>query len=254
MPHRFYVPQEFIAGEKVTFSDEQRKQITNVLRLTPGDLVNVFDGTGREYSVQISSPASGDVLAISCPQTESPLHVTIIQSLPKGDKIEFIVQKCTEIGVSAFLIMETSRSVPRIAPEKMASRLHRWQSIAVEAAEQSGRVRVPLVSGIVSFANALDQTRMVKARLIACEAERSAHVSPQLLGGRDSDELAILIGPEGGFGPEETEAARESGVIPISLGPGSLRTETAAVVASALAILGWRKAPDVGGAHRSAPP
>ena len=240
MPHRFYVPQEFTTGEHIVFSAEQRKQIRNVLRLGPGDVVSAFDGLGRECSVRLLSSESGEILSISTPLTESSLRITIVQSLPKGDKVEFIIQKCTEIGVSSFLITEATRSVPRITADKAVTRLRRWQSIAIEAAEQSGRVRVPVVTGIVSFAEALDQTRAHDTRFIACEKERSPHVSPELLCSQESGELAIFIGPEGGYTNEETTAALECGVIPISLGPRILRTETAAIVASALAILGRR--------------
>ncbi|HEY3297116.1 MAG TPA: 16S rRNA (uracil(1498)-N(3))-methyltransferase [Armatimonadota bacterium] len=236
MAQRFFVPKARFSEERISFTDEQRKQIRNVLRLRPGDMVSVFDGSGLEFAVRLESAETGEVVGTTTPQTESLRRITLVQGLPKGDKIEFIIQKCTEVGVFEFIVAETARSVPRIAPEKMKARLSRWNSIATEAAEQSGRVRVPEVSGIVSFKQALQDTSEHAHRVIAWESERDEDVSPELVLPSGQTDLVIFIGPEGGFTAEEVGLARESGVTPISLGSRILRTETAAVVASALAI------------------
>jgi 16S rRNA (uracil1498-N3)-methyltransferase len=160
--------------------------------------------------------------------------MTLVQSMPKGERLDLILQKCTEIGVSEFLIIETERTIVRISPDKTLARLGRWRAIVREAAEQSGRALLPVVEGVSSFCEAMARAAQQPA-MIAWEGERSTSLLTALqeLGG---NELTLFIGPEGGFTTEEVDAARSLGIIPVSLGPRILRTETAAIVASALAI------------------
>lgn len=240
MTHRFFVTADRVSTEEVSFTDDQRKQMRNVLRLRPGDVVAALDGTGREYLVKIrdlSGPtALGDVLETMCPDTEPDVRLTIIQGLPKGEKLDFILQKCTEIGADKFLIMETMRSVPRIAPAKLPARLERWRAIVREAAEQSGRARMPTVEGILSFENALARAKNSNVGIIAWECERETGLISEMPSIRSAQSVAYLVGPEGGFTEEEVTMARAGGIIPVSLGSRILRTETAAIVGAALII------------------
>ena len=239
MAHRFYVPPDAISDNEVRFSGDQRKQIKNVLRLRAGDVVNVFDGAGQEFAVSlktIDDPATGVILQTTTPSTEPEVRLTLIQSLPKGEKIDLILQKCTEVGVSNFLFLETARSIPHVSPEKLPSRLERWRSIVKEAAEQSGRVRLPSVDWAVSFDEALKRISSIDHRLIAWECHEGSTLMSKLPEFKGAKDIALFIGPEGGFTEQEIEKARNAGVTPISLGSRILRTETAAIVGSALII------------------
>ena len=243
--HRFYVPADRISGDQVSFEAGQRRQMRSVLRLRPGGLVAVLDGSGREYIVQIEilddTQALGRILEAAEPAVESSVHLTLVQGLPKGERTDLILQKCTEIGVADFLIAETARSVPRIQAGKMHSRLERWRAIAREAAEQSGRTHLPTVNGVIPLADALSRTRNSDARIIAWEEEKGPSLSsilPRLAG---AGRIAYFVGPEGGFTAEEIAAARADGIAVVSLGPRILRTETAAIVGAALVIYGLER-------------
>lgn len=242
--HRFYVAPERISSDKVLFSANQARQITNVLRLRVGDIVYVFDNSGKEYATKLLAvgipQVVGEITQVTYPKTEAGLRLTLVQGLLKGDKIELILQKCTEIGVSAFVIATTARSVPRIPKERLASRIERWQSIVREAAEQSGRVRVPEVRQIVPFEEALSLTD--GEGIIAWEREKDRGISPELLEAASANSLTCFIGPEGGFSEEEVQTAMDLGIKPVSLGARILRAETAAVVASTLLIYSSEKA------------
>jgi len=242
--HRFYVPPERISYNQVLFSTNQAKQIANVLRLHVGDTVYVFDNSGKEYVAELAAvdgrEVVGEITQVTHPKTEARLRLTLVQGLLKGDKIELILQKCTEIGVSAFIIATTARSVPKIPEERLVPRIERWQSIVREAAEQSGRVRVPDVRGIVPLEEAFSLTD--GNGIIAWEEEKDKDISPELLQAASTESLACFIGPEGGFSDEEVRAAVHSGIKPVSLGARILRAETAAIVTSALLIYGSEKA------------
>ncbi|MHB0912338.1 MAG: RsmE family RNA methyltransferase [Armatimonadota bacterium] len=226
MAHRFYVPGGISEG-RVRFEPYQEKQIRSVLRLHEGDTVRVFDKSGREFTARLAAPGIAEIESEFPPAVEPELGLTLVQALPKGDKIEMILQKCTEIGVSRFMLMETERSVARIPEERLARRMERWRMIVREAAEQSGRARVPEVEGIYTLRDALAASP--EARIIAWEEEAAPLHAV-------SGEAGLFIGPEGGFTEEEVALARELGATSVSLGPRILRTETAAMVASALLI------------------
>lgn len=245
MIHRFFVPADCVSGDQVSFTEDQRKQIRNVLRLRPGDVVGALDDSGREFVTEIQelddTRALGRVVEIRTPATEASVRLALVQSLPKREKMEFILQKCTEIGVAEFLIMETARSVPKIAPSKVPGRLERWRSIVREGAEQAGRARLPVVDGVVPFRSIPARVRNYDAALIAWEEEEEATLSSELLHLTNANRIAYLVGPEGGFTADEVAAARAEGAIPVSLGQRTLRTETAAIVGTALIVYGLER-------------
>ena len=239
--NRFYLPPTSIDGDVVRFSEEQRKQIHNVLRMRTGDHVAVFDGSGNEYAVELMSSDTecfGRITGSKVLDTESSVNLTLIQSLPKGEKTEWIIQKGTEVGVSRFIFMTTSRSVPCISADKLPGRLSRWRNIAREAAEQSGRACVPEVDGILTFQQALDIAGKSSIGIIAWEEEKSETLQGVIPRLAASGDVSLLIGPEGGFTSDEVSNAKAAGITPISLGKRILRTETAAVVGAALVIYG----------------
>ncbi|HAH88267.1 MAG TPA: 16S rRNA (uracil(1498)-N(3))-methyltransferase [Armatimonadetes bacterium] len=237
--HRFYVLPQNISNNTVVFAPEQGRQIKNVLRLRAGDTVAAFDGSGQEFCVSLhfnGSQTTGNIISTCYPKTEPPVKITLVQGLPKGEKVEFILQKCTEIGISAFIFVESVRSVAQIPQERLKGRMERWRAIAKEAAEQSGRVCLPTVNGVSRFANALENVS--GAGLIAWEEERHRTLPDALERINPAGEVTLFIGPEGGWTPDEVSQAEAAGISSVSLGSRILRTETAAIVASALAIYG----------------
>jgi len=239
--HRFFVPASRISGGRISFSNEQRKQLRNVLRLRSGDVVTALDGSGREFVTKIEALdgklAIGKIMETRTPSTEPNTRLTLVISLPKGERLDLILQKCTEIGAAKFLIIETVRTVRRIAPDKIPAKLDRWRTIVKEAAEQCGRTRLPTVDGVISLEDALAQVKSGTG-VIAWEEEEETNLSSVLPRIKSADEITLFIGPEGGFTEEEVAAARAAGIIPVSLGPRILRTETAAIVGCTLIIYG----------------
>jgi 16S rRNA (uracil1498-N3)-methyltransferase len=214
-----------------------------VLRLGPGDAVAAFDGSGLEYLVRLEQvgdqQASGPIAAQRELQTEPRLTIALAQALLPREKLETVLQKSTEVGVSSFLLVASERSLPR-AESVDADRLERWQRIVREAAEQSGRAREPAIVAPLSLAESLERAGPAPV-LLAWERERRrstreafARVEPAAR----QHGLVLLIGPEGGFGPDEAALVEARGGLTVSLGPRILRAETAGPVFAALA-LSW---------------
>lgn len=238
--HRFFVPASRISGRQAVFTDEQQKQLKYVLRMKAGQDVALFDGSGREFVARLeahgpSSLAAG-IVEIREPDVEPPVKLTVMQSLPKGDKVDLVLQKCTELGASEFLIISTERSVPRISAGRLDTRLQRWRTIVKEAAEQSGRVRLPDVDGVIPFRHALARVQNYDKSVIAWEGDNDTTLFSAVGGLSGTSEVAFIIGPEGGFTADEVAAARQAGAVPVSLGKRILRTETAAIVGCAILI------------------
>ena len=235
------------AGGEVPLPEHVARQVATVLRMRPGDPVVLFDGAGGEWRAALAAVGRGSatarLLAYDVPGREPALRLTLCQALLKADRFEWVIQKGTELGVAEFVPLVTRRVVAadRVGaaggPAASESKLARWRRIAVEAAEQSGRLAVPLVHPPRSLEAALESRA---PRLVCWEDERRLPF-PAALGevvGGGSNEVAVFVGPEGGFTPEEVQAATAAGARAASLGPRILRSETAAVVAAALALLG----------------
>jgi 16S rRNA (uracil1498-N3)-methyltransferase len=237
--HRFFVSDENLAGGQVVLTGQQAHQIRNVLRARPGDHIIVLDNTGYEYVVAITDVAAqrvvGRVMDKQPAQGEPRTKITLYQSLLARGKFEWVLQKCTEVGVTRFVPVLTQRSIVRRADTITPRRLVRFRSIVTEAAEQSGRGRIPQLECPISLADALARLGAFDRCLIASPQGDSRTLRELLQAGHTEPvAVALLIGPEGGFANEELEAACAAGAIRFSLGPRILRTETAAVVASAL--------------------
>jgi 16S rRNA (uracil1498-N3)-methyltransferase len=173
------------------------------------------------------------VLASREPPGEPDVRLVLYQALIKGQRFDWVLEKGTEVGVSSFVPVVSSRSVVRPA-EASASRLERWQRIVTEAAEQSGRSRLPQVSPPVTFADALASAPGL--RLLPWEGEHDITLREALTAEGPPEAVSLFIGPEGGFPTEEVEMARQQGVRTVSLGPRILRAETAGIVAAALVL------------------
>ncbi len=232
---RFTLPPERVVDGRVTFDAAESRHLTRVLRLGPGDTVVATDGAGRDYTVRldrVGEAASGTVLAVERGAPESPLAITLVQGIPKGDKMEAIVRAATELGVARVRPALCERTIVRLEPGRWRDRARRWQRVAREAAKQCGRAVIPEVEAPRPLAECLVTGE--PADLGLCFWEGGGVPLHEALAAAAAPRSALLVvGPEGGLAPAEVEAARGRGLTVVSLGPRILRTETAgpAVVA-----------------------
>lgn len=234
LKHRFFVsPEEFTDG-MVRIVGEDARQIRVVLRLKPTDGIGVLDGMGNEYHCVLEAVRKDEVIAqvlhAITTDTEPDVHITVVQSLAKGEKVEQVIQHGTEIGVSRFLIVHTERSVVHLGGERQRERVRRWQRIAKESAEQSRRARIPEVDGVLSLSQALQRLEGSRMALLHPPAFPASLVEWVQGNGFERD-IAVIVGPEGGFTQQEVDLCERLGAKPVSLMPRILRTETAALVA-----------------------
>lgn len=219
--HRFFAP---VADGRVQFKRAQLHQIQHVLRLRAGDHVAVFDGSGTEWLARLEGNSAKLDRPLE-PPVEPQTQLTLYQALIKPAHFEYVLQKGTELGVTRFVPFLADRSVA--AAEKTA----RWQSIVVEAAEQSGRRVVPQIESLRSFDDVITESTREGVPFMpweGCDRPKLGSVH------RHSRQLALIVGPEGGFSEDEVQRARSRGAITVSLGRRILRSETAAIVAATL--------------------
>lgn len=228
----------------LTLSGENFHHTVQVLRLREGDEISVyFDGDTSEYRYGIEEilpdAAVCRLYFVKEADTELPCEITVLQGLPKADKMETVIQKSTELGAGAFVPVSCARSVVKLDDKKAAARRDRWAKIAESAAAQSHRAVIPEVAKPVSFDRALESVRDAQVKLIPYElaAEQGASMerTRELIRSvTPGQKIAVLIGPEGGFTEEEVRKACEAGFEMITLGRRILRTETAAMT-----VLSW---------------
>ncbi len=234
--HRFFLSPDAFHGEQLVFPPDIARQIRSVLRLHPGDEVLTLDGRGNAFRVALThvgkSEAGGRILERMAAGGEPAGELILCQAISKGERFEWVLQKGTELGVTVFQPIITQRTLRRQPGE---GRWARWRRIIREAAEQSGRGRLPRLLAPVSFAEALTgvQGLGILPAVMADQPVRAALADA-------SWPVTLFVGPEGGFAPEEMAEARAAGVLPVTLGPRILRTETAAIalVTLTLAALG----------------
>jgi 16S rRNA (uracil1498-N3)-methyltransferase len=227
---RVYLDAPFEAGARVTLTGSAARHVTRVLRLRPGQALTLFNGRGGEYAATIEA-LHGERVAVavgepSAIERESPLTLTLAQGVSRGERMDLIVQKATELGASRIVPLLTERSVVRLSASQAARKLIHWRAIAVAACEQSGRNRLPQIAPPLPLADFLHQPPEAGARLL---------LSPQAVA-RIQDvppapAATVLIGPEGGLTEAEQKTALAAGCTPVRLGPRILRTETAALAA-----------------------
>ncbi len=230
--HRFFVPAEWLQGGRARLQGPVAQQISRVLRLQPGAEVGLLDGSGKEYVARLDlfgpGRVEGRLVRVREGRGEPRLTLTLYQGLLKGEKLEWVLQKCTELGVATFVPVLTRRAVAR-EPDGGPLRVERWRRIVQEAVEQSGRTKLPEVCPPIPFDKACDDVLSHGAMgIIAWEREETAGLQ-RALSRAPLDSLSLFIGPEGGFDPAEVEYARSRGIVPVGLGPRILRAETAAV-------------------------
>lgn len=238
--HRFFIPPEQISGGQVALTGQNARQVHSVLRLHPGAHIQVLDDSGLEYLVELEaverSSALGRVLeSRPCP-AEPRTRLTIYLGLTQREKFEYALQKCTEAGAAGFVPVISSRTLVQ-SPEEAARKLPRWQQIVQEAAEQSGRGRLPTVHPPLRWSEALQHAAAHhEYSFLLWEGEQTTSLKTALADVQPGNKLAAIIGPEGGLSEHEAALAEEAGCIPVSLGRRILRMETAALAATLLVL------------------
>lgn len=239
---RFFVSKGALADDTVTIDGDLFRHLAKVLRLKNGSRLLLADGGGVECSGRISQIGK-EQLTVSIEErkqltvTEAGPLITLYQGVAKGDRMELILQKCTELGVAAVVPLLTSRSIPRLG-ERGSDRLDRWRRIAQEAARQSKRPAIPHIAEISGFAEAINQAEQ-PLKLLLWEEERTNRLKPLLAAIPSPPSIALLVGPEGGLSAEEADIALAAGFVPITLGQRILRTETAGLAMLAILQFYW---------------
>lgn len=231
--YQFFVEPGAITENRVSITGKDVNHIKNVLRMKEDEEIAVSNGVdGREYRCGILSLGEDEILCevrfVKEDVVELPVRVYLFQGLPKADKMELIIQKAVELGVHEVIPMATKRAVVRLDAKKEKTKLSRWQSIAEAAAKQSKRACIPQVTAVNSFKEAVNRAAAMEVRLIPYEmAEDMSYTRAVIKSIEPGQSVAVFIGPEGGFSPEEIAYATENGVNPVTLGKRILRTETA---------------------------
>lgn len=230
--HRIHTPLALEPGEEITLTGKPAHYLGRVLRVVPGQTIVLFNGDGRDHACEICRPGKNsltlEVLSRLPAKPESPLHITVVQAVSRGERMDQTLQKCTELGVMAFQPLWSERVEVRLKGEKLEKRRSHWQGVVVSACEQSGRAVIPPVlqpSGLVDW--------------VASPASGSRWVlvpgaSDSLVTMKSGHSIELVIGPEGGFSDAELDMMKSKGIKPVSLGPRILRTETAAPAAVAV--------------------
>ncbi|PIQ95760.1 MAG: 16S rRNA (uracil(1498)-N(3))-methyltransferase [Nitrospinae bacterium CG11_big_fil_rev_8_21_14_0_20_56_8] len=235
---RFYVPPENFSADRVVLSGEDVHHIRSVLRLRAGDPICVFDGQGRRYQVQLTEVSRKEVAGVVVNQEparlESPVAIHLGLALLKGGRFEEVMRQAVQLGVKTIHPLQTERTVVRMAPRQVASRVGRWQRIAGEAAKQCGRDTVPTVGpGIQKLDDFCAGVPGEALKLLFWEDEEKRGIR-EVTGSSTPSDIAVLIGPEGGWASAEVETAVRHGFHTLSLGPRILRAETAPIAVIAI--------------------
>ena len=232
---RFFVPAGVLGDGEITLPPELARRLARVLRLKRGDRLVLADGGGRDYEVEIVALPPAPAMAIVVGERPSPpeptLKLVLYQSLVRPQRFELVLEKGTEVGVSRFVPLLSGRGQVKTAAG--SQRAERWGRIVTEAAEQSGRGRVPAIDPPALLRDAIGSAPGL--RLLPWEGERSQGLRSFLRGLAERPAtVSLFIGPEGGFAEDEVESARAAGCVTVSLGPRIIRSETAGIVAAAL--------------------
>lgn len=229
---RFYSPDKLIADTLTALDEQAAHHAAKVLRLREGDAVTLFDGTGGEYPGRIAEIGKHNVAvqlgAHLDRECETPLDVTLAQAISAGEKMDFTLQKATELGIARIQPLASERSVVKLSGERADKRVAHWQGVVISACEQCGRNRIPPVSPIRPYTDWLGEELPGLRLMLSPEAEQGLRDLP-----RPNQPVTLLIGPEGGFSAAEASAARHAKFTPVRLGTRILRTETAALAALA---------------------
>ena len=240
--YQFFVDpsQISIEDKRVIIQGSDVNHIRNVLRMKFGEELNVSNGQdGKEYRCAIGSFEEDRIVCqlrfVKEDNVELPSRVYLFQALPKADKMEMIIQKAVELGVYRIIPVAAKRCVVKLDEKKAAARIARWQTIAQAAAKQSKRGILPEVAGVMSFSQAVRTAADMDVKLIPYELAENMEKTRELVDSlKEGQDIALFIGPEGGFEESEIQLATDCGIVPVTLGKRILRTETAGMT-----VLSW---------------
>lgn len=238
--HHFFVGPSQIEGNKIVITGNDVNHIGNVLRMSPGTEISVSDGhTPREYRCVIEEITDTSVncrlIFIKEDNVELSSKVYLFQGLPKADKMELIIQKAVELGVHEIIPVASARSVVKLTEKKEQAKIARWRGIAEAAAKQSKRGMVPKVREVMTFREAADYAAIMEVKMIPYEMAEGMDDTRRIIGSLTAgQQIAVFIGPEGGFDEKEILLAQNADIIPVTMGKRILRTETAGMI-----MLGW---------------
>ena len=231
--YQFFIETSQIAEDQIRILGKDVNHMKNVLRMKPGEEIRVTDSeTSRSYRCEVAELYGETVvchiLAEEEEGSELPVRIYLFQGLPKADKMELIIQKAVELGVYQIIPTACRRCVVKLDPKKEKTKLARWQQIAEAAAKQSKRSLIPEIMPVISLREAFARSQKMQVRLIPYERAEGMEKTREIMKGiRPGDEVAVFIGPEGGFEEAEIEEAMKAQIKPVTLGKRILRTETA---------------------------
>jgi len=232
---RIHVDAGLQAGAELALPEQAAVHVARVLRLRPGDPLVLFNGDGNDYAAELIAVTPRDaharILDSRLHPGESPLRITLAQALARGEKMDWIVQKATELGVAEIVPLVTTRSEVKLDESRARKRLEHWRGVAISACEQSGRARVPAIATVQrlgEWLSSLDASASATRLALLPEGEAAVRELPEI-----ADTVLLAIGPEGGFDENDSARLREAGFKGLRLGPRVLRTETAGMAAIA---------------------
>ncbi len=238
---RGFVDAELCLEREITLGAELANHLTRVLRLRSGDAVHLFNGDGREFSAVLTSLERKRTLARIeseiTPIAESSLHLTLAQGLCRGEKMDLVLQKATELGIAALQPLITERTEVRLDAERESRRMLHWRSVLASACEQSGRATLPSLAAPIAFANWMAQNSQLADPPLALLLDPEGDVSLRDL--PRSNQIVLAVGPEGGFSEAERTLMLRLGFVGMRFGPRIMRTETAGLAALAALQSHW---------------
>lgn len=242
---RFYISPEDVRNDRIYIKGKELRHIVKVLRLGVGDGIVAFDGKGTEYLGSIEKVSRSEVTVgiekVRMPRSEGILRIALAQAIPRKGRMDYIVQKCTELGTSRIIPIYTARTVVKLDEKNLKRGRKRWQRLAIEASKQCGRVEVTEIDGLQSLKDTVSQIHSYDLALLPCLVGETRPLRDVLINYKEQRkgfgeqlQVLIFIGPEGDFTPQEVEEALEAGAIPVSLGENVLRCDTAAIATVAI--------------------
>ncbi|HET9835154.1 MAG TPA: 16S rRNA (uracil(1498)-N(3))-methyltransferase [Rhodanobacteraceae bacterium] len=230
---RIHVDSSLRSGAELALPAQAAVHVSRVLRLRAGDPLVLFNGDGLDYAAELIAAGPREVharvLEAQANRSESPLRILLAQALARGEKMDWIVQKATELGVTGIVPLVTARSEVKLDESRARKRLEHWQAVAISACEQSGRARIPVIAPVQPLRTWVDSLDGSAARLALLP---EGEITPRVLGALDRG-VVLAVGPEGGFEEADSALLRDAGFHGLALGPRVLRTETAGIAAIA---------------------
>ena len=227
---RFYAPKENVKGSLIYIDGQEARHILNVMRLRENDKVVVFDGTGKEYTgfIKKTKPKSltVEIITTRAPRIDTIPEITLAQAIPKKEKMDYRIEKATELGVHTIIPLVTERTIVRFENDKAIERIARWKKIVVATAKQCGRADVPQIKDVRKFYNVIDSVNKFDMALMACLSEDTIAFK-EAIPDFKTGKIIVFIGPEGDFTPDEILMARDTSCKLISLGSRTLKSDTA---------------------------